>query len=60
EHNCMRRINDCIIMLELEASCIPSRFSKIQLFLVALNAELEVVGSIFLNETLIYCQLCGI
>ncbi|GJY07632.1 hypothetical protein Tco_0374686 [Tanacetum coccineum] len=42
EHNYTRRINDCIVMLVLEAFCIPSRYSEIQLFLVALNAELEV------------------
>nr|GEW37251.1 ribonuclease H-like domain-containing protein [Tanacetum cinerariifolium] len=42
EHNCTRRINNCVVVLVLEAFCIPSWFSKIQLFLVALNAELEV------------------
>ncbi|GKD44652.1 hypothetical protein Tco_1269297 [Tanacetum coccineum] len=42
EHNYMRRLNDYIVMLVLEAFCIPSWFSEIQLFLVAFNAELEV------------------
>ncbi|GJV12611.1 hypothetical protein Tco_1354152 [Tanacetum coccineum] len=41
EHYCSRRLNDCIIMLELEAFNIPSWFGEVQLCLVAFNAELE-------------------
>nr|GEX70810.1 putative ribonuclease H-like domain-containing protein [Tanacetum cinerariifolium] len=42
EHNCMRRLNDGVVVLVLKAFCIPSRFSEIQLFLVALNADFRV------------------
>ncbi|GJT36239.1 hypothetical protein Tco_0926658, partial [Tanacetum coccineum] len=41
EHYCSRRLNDAIIMLELEAFSIPSRFSEVQLLLVAFNAKLK-------------------
>ncbi|GJV29867.1 hypothetical protein Tco_1386315 [Tanacetum coccineum] len=41
EHYCSRRLNDGIIMLELEAFSIPSWFSEVQLCLVAFNAELK-------------------
>ncbi|GJX84878.1 hypothetical protein Tco_0335652 [Tanacetum coccineum] len=37
-----RRLNDGIIMLELISCNIPSRFSEVQLSLVAFNTKLEV------------------
>nr|GEW61331.1 hypothetical protein [Tanacetum cinerariifolium] len=43
EHNCTRRINDCVVVLVLEAFSISSWFSKIQLFLCDL---FQVVVSI--------------
>ncbi|GKE18996.1 hypothetical protein Tco_1426573 [Tanacetum coccineum] len=42
EHDCSRRLNDGIIMLELVSCSIPSWFSEVQLSLVAFNTELEV------------------
>ncbi|GJY10271.1 ribonuclease H-like domain-containing protein [Tanacetum coccineum] len=42
ENYCSRRLNEGIIMLELEAFSIPSWFSEVQLCLVAFNAELKV------------------
>nr|GEV27840.1 zinc finger, CCHC-type [Tanacetum cinerariifolium] len=50
EHNCTRQTNDCVVMLVLEAFCIPSQFSEIQLFLIALNAELEVFNPLSNHE----------
>nr|GEY00128.1 hypothetical protein [Tanacetum cinerariifolium] len=41
KHSCSRKLNDGIIMLELEAFSIPFWFSKVQLCLVAFNAELK-------------------
>nr|GEU32853.1 hypothetical protein [Tanacetum cinerariifolium] len=46
EHYCARRLNDGIIMLELEAFSIPSQFSEVHLCLVAFNAEVEELLSI--------------
>nr|GFA39210.1 hypothetical protein [Tanacetum cinerariifolium] len=50
EHNCTRRLNDGVVMLELEAFCIPSWFSEIQLFLVAFNAEVMIENELSLNS----------
>nr|GFA59491.1 hypothetical protein [Tanacetum cinerariifolium]GFC08880.1 hypothetical protein [Tanacetum cinerariifolium] len=50
KHDSLRRVDDGVVMLVLEARGIPLRFDEVQLSLVALNPKLEVFNALLDNQ----------